>query len=165
MGLRPGPAASGRFGRRVQVAGMPESDGARGCHVLVAADGSEPSLRAVAYAVGLARRQGLKLVVLFVHTVSTMPATPETVCEMRRANTEAVAALRCEVARQTAECALDITLIQRSGSPYAEIVRLATLFHVDAVVVAAGMGFGHRLMASPAIRLARAARWPVTVVP
>jgi hypothetical protein len=33
------------------------------------------------------------------------------------------------------------------------------------VVVAAGARFGRRLMFSPAVQLARAAQWPVTVTP
>jgi nucleotide-binding universal stress UspA family protein len=150
---------------RVRPSAEPEGHGGGGRKVLVPVDGTEPSLRAVAYAVGAARRQGLKMVVLYVHTIGAFTVTPEAVCEMRHLHVEAVAALRREIARQTAECSVDIVLVERFGSPYLEIVRLATELHVDAVVVAAGARFGQRLMFSPAVRLARAAQWPVTVTP
>jgi nucleotide-binding universal stress UspA family protein len=163
-GPRPGPRPSGRLGLRVRPSAVPERDGGDR-HVLVAVDGTEPSLRAVAYAVGVARRQGLKLVVLYVHSVGMLAMAPEVACEMRRSNIEAAAALRGEIARQTCECSVDIVLVERLGSPYAEIVRLASELHVDAVVVAAGARFGFRLAASPTVRLARAAKWPVTITP
>jgi nucleotide-binding universal stress UspA family protein len=143
---------------------MAERDGGDR-HVLVAVDGTEPSLRAVAYAVGVARRQGLKLVVLYVHTICMLAVTPEVICEMRLSNIETVDALRREIARQTSECNVDTVLVERLGSPYAEIVRLASELHVDAVVIAAGTSFGFRLAASPSVRLARAAKWPVTITP
>jgi nucleotide-binding universal stress UspA family protein len=46
-----------------------------------------------------------------------------------------------------------------------EIGKLADEVKVDAVIVGASTHAGHRLVGSVAIRLVRAGRWPVTVVP
>ena len=46
-----------------------------------------------------------------------------------------------------------------------EIIRVATELRADAVVVGASSRFGHRFVGSMAVRLVKAGRWPVTVVP
>jgi len=166
VGLRAGESAYRRSRQREpQPSDVYEGGGGGRRQILVAVDGTEPSLRAAAYAVGAARRQGVTLVVLYVHTFSSLATSPEIVNAMRTGNSEALLALRCELERLATACAVDIMLIERHGSPYAEIVRLAGQLHVDGVIVAAGSQFGYRLKASPAVRLVRGARWPVTVVP
>jgi nucleotide-binding universal stress UspA family protein len=60
---------------------------------------------------------------------------------------------------------LDATFIERSGIPYAEIVRAATELRADTIVVGASMQAGHRVIGSVGARLIRNAHWPVTVVP
>ena len=51
------------------------------------------------------------------------------------------------------------------GDPYLEIVRAADDLRADAVVVGSSMKAGHRLVGSLAVRLIKAGKWPVTVVP
>ena len=51
------------------------------------------------------------------------------------------------------------------GDPFTELRRIADEIHADAVVVGASAHAGHRLVGSLAVRLVKAARWPVTVVP
>jgi nucleotide-binding universal stress UspA family protein len=51
------------------------------------------------------------------------------------------------------------------GDPYHEITRVAMETRADAIVVGASLKAGHRLMGSLAVRLVRAGKWPVTVVP
>jgi nucleotide-binding universal stress UspA family protein len=51
------------------------------------------------------------------------------------------------------------------GDPYREINRVADETRADAIVVGASKQAGHRLIGSLAVRLVRAGKWPVTVVP
>jgi nucleotide-binding universal stress UspA family protein len=60
---------------------------------------------------------------------------------------------------------LSVTFIAAHGDPYHEIIRIAAETRADAIVVGASLKAGHRLMGSLAVRLVRAGKWPVTVVP
>ena len=51
------------------------------------------------------------------------------------------------------------------GDPYTELRRVADEVRADAVIVGASMQAGHRWIGSLAVRLVKAGRWPVTVVP
>ncbi len=50
------------------------------------------------------------------------------------------------------------------GDPYNGLVQAADELKADAVVVGASEQAGHRIIGS-AVRLVKAGRWPVTVVP
>jgi nucleotide-binding universal stress UspA family protein len=132
--------------------------------ILVGVDGSPTSLRAGAYAAGLARRQGAQLVVLFVRVLSAA-ATPEVVVANRAAQQATLDELRETMRQQAPRLGISSTLYEREGNPYVELTKLADELRVDAVVVGASTRAGHRLIGSLATRLVRDARWPVTVVP
>lgn len=51
------------------------------------------------------------------------------------------------------------------GDPYNGLVTAADDLKADAVVVGASESAGHRFIGSVAVRLVKAGRWPVTVVP
>ena len=51
------------------------------------------------------------------------------------------------------------------GDPYNGLVTAADELKADAVVVGASEQAGHRIIGSVAVRLVKAGRWPVTVVP
>ncbi|MGA5137011.1 universal stress protein [Streptomyces azureus] len=51
------------------------------------------------------------------------------------------------------------------GDPYGGLVKAADELEADAVVVGASEQAGHRIVGSVAVRLVKAGRWPVTVVP
>lgn len=122
-----------------------------------------PSLDAVAYAAGLARRLGARLVPVWVRTpislsdtfVETMPTLvaerDERITEVRRRLDDALESFGVT----------PISLVIRDGDPFDELTSVASELHADAVVVGASE---HRL-GSLAVRLVRDARWPVTVVP
>lgn len=132
--------------------------------ILVGIDGSETSMRAGAYAAGLARRQGSHLVVIFVH-VATAAMAPDVIVAARSAQDSTLAELQATAKENAARLGVAYTFYERRGNPYAEIIRLANELRVDAVVIGASMRAGHRLVGSLATRLVRDARWPVTVVP
>ncbi len=135
--------------------------------IVVGVDGSDTSMRAAAYAAGLARRQRALLAVVYVQPVMT-----------------AGAALGAPVAEATDEIAQEIVAQIREatdrsrgifdirwefhtfhGDPYNGLVKAADQLKADAVVVGASEQAGHRIVGSVAVRLVKAGRWPVTVVP
>ncbi len=135
--------------------------------IVAGVDGSESSLRAAAYAAGLARRQGALLAIVYVQPVLA-----------------AGAALGAPVADATEEIAQDLAAQIREsmerikgifdvrwefhtfrGDPYNGLVKAADDLTADAVVVGASEQAGHRFVGSVAVRLVKAGRWPVTVVP
>jgi len=138
--------------------------------ILVGVDGSETSLRAAAYAAGLARRQRTKLVAVYVRT---QPAALLSIAdrvgvasnEVLEAQDEVEAQLREALRTQTAIWDLDADLIVRSGDPMVVLSEVAKEVRADAVIVGSSASFGHRIAGSLAVRLVRARRWPVTVVP
>ncbi|MFI9803043.1 universal stress protein [Streptomyces sp. NPDC052301] len=135
--------------------------------IVVGVDGSDSSMRAAAYAGGLARRQRALLAVVYVQPVLA-----------------AGAALGAPVAETTDEIAEDLIAQIREaadrvrgifdvrwefhtfrGDPFTGLVQAADDLRADAVVVGASEQAGHRIIGSVAVRLVKAGRWPVTVVP
>lgn len=135
--------------------------------IVVGVDGSDSSLRAAAYAAGLARRQRALLALVYIQPVMA-----------------AGAALGVPVADTTDQIAEDLIQQIREGTeqvkgifdvrwefhtfrgdPYNGLVSAADQLKADAVVVGASEQAGHRIVGSVAIRLVKAGRWPVTVVP
>jgi len=137
--------------------------------ILVGVDDSTTSLRAAAYAAGLARRQGAQVTVVFVAPIASLGAGTPGGAELAAAQREAVRQtagnLRRRVAEGSADLGISITFVVAEGDAYNEIRRIADDIRADAVVVGASAKAGHRLIGSLAVRLVRAGRWPVTVVP
>jgi len=138
--------------------------------ILVGVDGSETSLRAAAYAAGLARRQHTKLVAVYVRT---RPAAMLTIAdhvglatkEVLDAQDDVEAQLREALSVQTRHWGVDARLVVRSGDPLVVLSEVAREVRADAVIVGSSASPGHRIAGSLAVRLVRARRWPVTVVP
>ena len=134
--------------------------------LLVAVDGSDTSLRAGAYAAGMARRQRARLVVLYVRPFSAMAGIGAgAAASMQEAYDSVAAELRQTAEEQGPRLGIDVLFVERDGNPFAEIVRLADEIQADAVIVGASTKAGHRFVGSLAVHLVRASRWPVTVVP
>lgn len=135
--------------------------------ILAGVDGSESSLRAAAYAAGLARRQNALLALVYVQPV--MPAGASMGAPVAGTTGEIAEGLVAEI-RDAAERVKGVYDVRWEfhtfhGDPYAGLVSAAEELTADAVVVGVSEQAGHRFVGSVAIRLVRAGRWPVTVVP
>jgi len=137
--------------------------------ILVGVDDTVTSLRAGWYAAGLARRQGAKVTIVFVAPVASLGAATPGGAELAAVQRESVRQtaddLRRRAAAGAADLGISISFVVAEGDAYAEIRRIADEIRADAVVVGASAKAGHRLIGSLAVRLVRAGRWPVTVVP
>jgi nucleotide-binding universal stress UspA family protein len=138
--------------------------------VVAAVDGSPTSLRAGAYAAGLARRQRSVLVVAHVITTPALlgvagATTIGAVSAVDETLDEVAEDLRRQVETESSRIGLEARFRAERGDAYTELVRIADDERADLVVVGASSRAGHRLVGSIAVRLVRAGRWPVTVVP
>jgi nucleotide-binding universal stress UspA family protein len=134
--------------------------------VLVGVDGSETSLRAGAYAAGLSRRQNARLVVLYVATSSSLTGlAPGGAGLAADAELESAREIQRLIDDGAAYYGIHAAFEVRHGDPSTEFVRVADEMRADSVVVGASMRAGHRLIGSLGVKLVRAGKWPVTVVP
>ncbi|MFD8753788.1 universal stress protein [Kitasatospora sp. NPDC059577] len=136
--------------------------------ILAGLDGSDSSWRATAYAAGLARRQGAVLAVAYIQpvlgaaTALAGAAVEETTQEIAE---ELLAALRDAEERVREVWKVDWRFLTMRGDPYGGLAKLADELRADAVVVGVSEQAGHKVIGSVAVRLVKAGRWPVTVVP
>jgi nucleotide-binding universal stress UspA family protein len=137
--------------------------------ILVGVDGSTTSARAGWYAAGLARRQRAKVTAVYVVRPSATglaaPGSAALAVARREADAEIADDMRHETEEFFREFGVPITFIATSGDPFSELCRIAEEIRADAVVVGASAHAAHRLAGSLAVRLVKAGRWPVTVVP
>jgi nucleotide-binding universal stress UspA family protein len=133
--------------------------------ILVGVDGSDTAMRAAAFAVGLARRQGYRLIVAFVANHSALTVLGPAMAAAQEAAQELDSDLRSTARRAAEELDVPITFLKTYGDPYTRLREAADQCQVDTVVVGASMSAGHRFAGSVATKLIRAGHWPVLVVP
>lgn len=137
--------------------------------ILVGVDDSVTALRAASYTFGLARRQGGKVVAIYVAPFMGMAlassAAPGVLVAEEQIHDEIAKELADRIESVARELGVAMTFVTAHGDPFHEITRIAKETRADAIVVGASLKAGHRLMGSLAVRLVRAGKWPVTVVP
>ena len=135
--------------------------------ILVGVDGSPTSLRAAAYAAGLARRQRSRLVAVYVAEPATPMAgwVPAAHVAARDAAAQVADELRRELQPAAEQLGIEVEFRTAEGDPVGALSRIADELPADAVLVGASEQAGHRVVGSVAVRLVRLGRWPVTVVP
>ncbi|HEY3873594.1 MAG TPA: universal stress protein [Actinocrinis sp.] len=136
--------------------------------IVVGIDGSDSSMRAAAYAAGLARRQRSKLALVYIQPSGAIsaPGAGAAVVDLGRDIAE-------DLQRQIVEATERLDeherpsweFISEPGDPYNGLMKVADRLKADAVVIGASQKAGHRILGSVAVRLVKAGRWPVTVVP
>lgn len=136
--------------------------------IVVGVDGSDSSMRAAAYAAGLARRQNSLLAVVYIQPMGGLGGA-EVGVAVAQAGREAAEDLERQI-REAAERHSHGRLVRwefhtTQGDAYGGLVQFADRLKADAVVIGVSEKAGHRLLGSVAVRLVKAGRWPVTVVP
>jgi nucleotide-binding universal stress UspA family protein len=172
-GLPPSPWAGAAAPYTAGV--QPDQDGAfelgtdGPTSILVGVDGSTTATRAAWYAAGLGRRQRARVVAVYVAPGATMagavPSGAGVYAAQQAAFDEVAEDLRQRAEETSAELGVNLTFMAVHGDPYTELTRIADEIRADAVIVGASSKAGHRFVGSLAVRLVRANRWPVTVVP
>ena len=126
-----------------------------GPSVIVAGlDGSDTSMRAAAFAGGLARREGSRLVCVFVPTTPAFAAMAPGGLSATLPN-DLADELRRRVEEGAAYHGVPAELVVRHGDPFVELTTVADDLRADMVVVGASTHAGHRLVGSLAVRLVR----------
>ncbi|MFF5704146.1 universal stress protein [Streptomyces sp. NPDC012794] len=134
--------------------------------VVVGFDGSTSSERALAYAIGMARRSASGLII--VHVANRLPTTVWAGCEPPVFVD--VPDHRTEVLGLELACADYLTevpwiLVERGGDICHELEEVGREYSADAIVVGSTHGIVGRIFGSVAGRLAKRAQRPVVVIP
>jgi nucleotide-binding universal stress UspA family protein len=133
--------------------------------ILVGVDGSDTSMRAGAYAAGLARRQGARLICVYVRHTPTLAYGAEVAAAAVVTNNQVADEIGALVRQQTALWHIPAEFVSADGDPFSVITGIARDVSADAIVVGASTRLGHRIAGSLAVRLVKCGKWPVTVVP
>jgi nucleotide-binding universal stress UspA family protein len=139
--------------------------------IVVGVDGTQTSLRALAYAAGLARRQCVPLMVVHVRQPLRTPVAMSgwvdagIVAAEAEAQNDMEDEVRAQVCADVSAWGCGARVSIRNGSPVAELRRVAGQTGAEMIVVGASEGLRHRLFGSLGRRLLRGKPCPVTIVP
>ena len=139
--------------------------------IVVGVDGTPASLRAFAYAAGLARRQHAELVAVYVRSTLRTPVAMAgwvdagIVAAEAQAQQDAEAEVWAQIADDANAWGTGARVVVRSGNPLHELRKVAEQSGADTIIVGASASLGHRLFGSLGHRLLRCKPCPVTIVP
>lgn len=133
--------------------------------IVVGYDASDPAEHALAYATGLARRQGSSLVVVFAApcVVSAIGATVD--ASLAGAMVGLGDEVRSKAASYVEGRDVPWRYVTGTGDAVRMLEQIAEQTRADAIVVGRSHHREHRWVGSVAVRLAKTCRRPVTVVP
>jgi nucleotide-binding universal stress UspA family protein len=134
--------------------------------VVVGYDGTEPARDALAFAAGIARRNGGRLLVAFIAPVSALSALAPVGAYAQTLTVHEEATQLAEEVRVFAEdLGVPFDWTFRQGDIARELEAYAEAERADAIVVGRSSSRGHAVIGSVAVALVRHARRPVAVVP
>jgi nucleotide-binding universal stress UspA family protein len=139
--------------------------------IVVGVDGTPTSLRALAYAAGLARRQHAELIAVYVRSALRTPVALSgwvdagIVAAEAQAQQDAEAELWAQIADDANTWGTGTRVVVRTGNPLHELRKVAEQCGADTIIVGASAGLSHRLFGSLGHRLLRRKPCPVTIVP
>lgn len=139
--------------------------------IVVGVDGTPTSLRALAYAAGLARRQHAELVAVYVRSPLRTPVAMAgwvdagIVAAETQAQQDAEAEIWAQITDDANTWGTGARVVVRSGNPLRELRKVAEQTGADTIIVGASASLGHRLFGSLGLRLLRCKPCPVTIVP
>jgi nucleotide-binding universal stress UspA family protein len=134
--------------------------------VVVGYDGTDPARDALAFAAGIARRGGGRLLVAFVAPIQALAAlAPAGAYAQTLTAREEATELAAEVEALGAELGVAAEWTFRQGDVARELEDYAEAERADIIVVGRSHARGHAVMGSVAVALVRHARRPITVVP
>lgn len=128
--------------------------------LLVGVDGSDTSWRAVYYALGRARRENSTAI-----AVNVMPVAVAGVGAGCAALVDAGSEMGTQIESLAREYDVDARFESVVGDPAGALLRLASEYQADGIVVGASKALVHKIFGSIASRAVRRSPCPVTVVP
>src|ERR1700712_1571242 len=125
--------------------------------LVVGVDGTPTSLRAAAYAAGLARRQHTRLVIVYARKqpaafISIADHAGLAAKEAMDAQDEVEKQLRDALRTQASQWEIDAHLVVRYGDPLTVLLEVAGEVRADAVIVGSSASVGHRIAGSLAVK-------------
>jgi nucleotide-binding universal stress UspA family protein len=162
---RPGAAPAGRPSGEAELG----TDGPRA--IVVGVDGTPTSLRALAYAAGLARRQHAELICVYVRQPLRTPVVMSSwvdagiVAAEAQAQSDAEQEVCAQISDDATAWGTGARLVVRHGNPLTELRKVAEQAGADTIIVGASASLAHRLFGSLGHRLLRRKPCPVTIVP
>lgn len=139
--------------------------------IVVGVDGTPTSLRALAYAAGLARRQRAELIAVYVRSPLRSPVALSgwvdagIVAAEMQAQHDAEDDIWAQIADDAEAWGTGARIVARNGNPLHELRKVAEESGADTIIVGASAGLRHRLFGSLGGRLLRRRPCPVTIVP
>lgn len=143
------------------------TDGPRS--IVVGVDGSEASMRAGAYAAGMARRQGCRLTVAYVQAFELgAGAAFDDTGGLVQVSIEEFDAVEKELRGQLGSYAyeIDVVIDVRRGSKLQTLCQIAEDARAELIVVGSSRSGAFLRSGGPlSVQLVKTGRWPVVVVP